>query len=66
MNVELLRRAAKQMRDERGDLVAGLTAGFWDSLADLLDEEAQGEENSLFDANHLAIAVARAYLGDES
>ena len=34
------------------------------AVADLLDEEARGEENGLFDASFLALAVARAYLGE--
>ena len=34
------------------------------AVADLLDEEAQGEENGLFDASFLAVAVASAYLGE--
>lgn len=36
------------------------------AVADLLDEEAYGEENGHWDASHLAIAVARAYLGETS
>jgi hypothetical protein len=69
---ELLRRAAKEMRDERGHFVAGQPATFWDALADWLDRvatalETDDPEDVLgFGEPSDARAVARAYLGGAS
>ena len=80
MSAELLRRTAAKVRDERGDLVAGQTAGFWDALADILDHEAERVERSVIVADGIFgddapdfykvppgrfLRLARAYLGEE-
>lgn len=105
MSAELLRRAAKEMREraeaavlacgdepwrvefgypgydvsntvgvrvidngaeETAEHVASWHPAVAVAVAGLLDEEAYGEENGHFDASHLALAVARAYLGEAS